>query len=64
MNIIRSMNTAAPRPLDRLWLRFRAKLLQGAKRPSPKPATRSGTPRATLEQKLALRDKYGIKGGA
>jgi hypothetical protein len=57
------MQTAslAPRPLDRLWLRLKPKAISLARRLSRKPAASAAKPRATLQQKLALRDKYGIK---
>lgn len=51
----------APRPLDRLWLRWKPKAVSLVRRLTPKPAASAAKPRATLQQKLALRDKYGIK---
>jgi hypothetical protein len=53
---------AAPRPLDRLYARLKPKALSLAKRLARSPAANVARPRATLQQKLALRDKYGIKG--
>ena len=40
-------NTVVPRPLDRLWLRWKPKVVSGLAKLSRKRAASAGTPRAT-----------------
>ena len=54
------MQTTAPRPLDRLWLRLKPKAVSLVKRLSRKPAASAATPKGTLKTRMGQGSGFDV----